>query len=214
MATDLQQPAFPDRVELPLRFDPALLERDLATLQPDWIEHFVPQNYEGEWAAFPLRAPAGETHPIRMIAAGPDVTAFADAPALARTPYFRNVLDRLLCPLLSVRLMRLGAGSVIKEHRDPMLGAEDGQARLHVPIVTDPAVEFLLNRRPVTMAAGSLWYLRLSDPHSAANRGRRDRVHLVIDVKVNGWLRERLLEGQAISASAWSSTDLKSATNA
>lgn len=202
MATRLQQPVFPDRVQLPLRFDPVLLERDLAVLAPDWIDHFVPQNYEGEWAAFPLRGPAGETHPIRQISAGPHVTDFVDMPALTRTPYFREVLDSLRCPLLGVRLMRLGAGSIIKEHSDPMLGAEDGQVRLHVPIITDPAVEFLLNRRPVVMEAGSLWYLRLSDPHSAANRSGRDRIHLVIDAEVNGWLRDRLSEGQAISASA------------
>lgn len=198
----LKQRAFPDRVELPLRFDAVLLERDLATLQPDWIDHFVPQNYEGEWAAFPLRGPAGETHPLRLISAGSDVTDFVDLPALARAPYFRFVLDRLECPLFSVRLMRLGAGSIIKEHCDHMLSVEDGHARLHVPITTDPTVEFLLNRRPVVMEAGSLWYLRLSDPHSAANRSRRDRVHLVIDVEVNAWLRDRLSEGQAISASA------------
>ncbi|RYY24988.1 MAG: aspartyl beta-hydroxylase [Sphingomonadales bacterium] len=202
MATKLRQPAFPDRVQLPLRFDAALLERDLKALEPEWIAHFVPQNYEGEWAAFPLRAPAGETHPIRMISANPGVTEFVDTPALARTPYFREVLDSLKCPLLSVRLMRLGAGSVIKEHRDDTLSVEEGQARLHVPIVTDAAVEFMLNHRAVTMESGTLWYLRLSDPHSAVNRSSRDRIHLVIDVDANDWLLERLAEGQAINASA------------
>jgi hypothetical protein len=38
------------------------------------------------------------------------------------------------------------------------------------------------------MTAGSSWYLRLSDPHSAANRGTSDRVHLVIDAVVNDWV--------------------------
>ena len=38
------------------------------------------------------------------------------------------------------------------------------------------------------MPAGSAWYLRLSDPHSVANRGAGPRVHLVIDAAVNGWL--------------------------
>jgi hypothetical protein len=38
------------------------------------------------------------------------------------------------------------------------------------------------------MAAGSSWYLRLSDPHSVANRGLTDRVHLVIDAVVNDWI--------------------------
>ena len=39
-----------------------------------------------------------------------------------------------------------------------------------------------------TMAAGSCWHLRLSDPHSVANGGTADRVHLVIDAAVNDWV--------------------------
>ena len=35
-------------------------------------------------------------------------------------------------------------------------------------------------------------YLRLSDPHSVANNGAADRVHLVIDAEMNDWLRMQL----------------------
>jgi hypothetical protein len=49
-------------------------------------------------------------------------------------------------------------------------------------------VAFYLNGSRVIMTAGSCWYLRLSDPHQVANRGKTERVHLVIDLKVNGWL--------------------------
>jgi quercetin dioxygenase-like cupin family protein len=192
----------PDRIRLSLRFDAQMLAADLETLQPAWTAHFVRANYDGEWSAFPLRAPAGETHPVRMLGAGLHITEFMDCPALATTPFFRAVLDQVHCPLRGVRLMRLAPGSTIKEHSDPDLGIEQGFARLHVPIVTDPAVEFLLNGRSVTMAPGSLWYLRLSDPHSVVNRGRRDRVHLVIDVEANDWLRDRLAEGAGLRPSA------------
>jgi hypothetical protein len=47
---------------------------------------------------------------------------------------------------------------------------------------------FELNRRRVILEAGSCWYLRLSDPHSVANRGDADRVHLVVDASVNEWV--------------------------
>lgn len=50
------------------------------------------------------------------------------------------------------------------------------------------------------MEAGSAWYLRLSDAHSVANRGTADRVHLVIDAAVNGWLEslfQRASRGEA-----------------
>jgi hypothetical protein len=47
------------------------------------------------------------------------------------------------------------------------------------------------------MRPGSLWYLRLSEPHCAANRGWSDRIHLVIDASLNGWLERMLREGEA-----------------
>ncbi len=58
--------------------------------------------------------------------------------------------------------------------------------------MTNPQVEFRLNRTRVVMEAGSTWYLRLSDPHSVANRGETDRVHLVIDAAANGWLAAQI----------------------
>jgi len=42
------------------------------------------------------------------------------------------------------------------------------------------------------MAPGECWYLRLSDPHSVANRGTTDRVHLVVDAVVNDALRRMI----------------------
>ncbi|MEI9927474.1 MAG: aspartyl/asparaginyl beta-hydroxylase domain-containing protein [Sphingomonas sp.] len=184
---------FPDRVRLAMAFDQARLAADLARLDgTPWIAHFVQQNYEGDWSALPLRAQAGATHPIRMIYSEPGATDFVDTPLLARTPYFRAVLAAFACPLSCVRLMRLTPGSVIKEHRDDDLAAELGWARLHVPVVTNPDVEFLLNGMPVPMAAGEAWYVRLADRHSVANRGASDRVHLVIDARVNDWLAARL----------------------
>lgn len=183
----------PDRVRLPLRLDPAALAVDLAALEGEpWIRHFVPQNYEGEWSVLPLRAPAGETYPSRLIHALPDVTEFVDTPFLARAPHFRQALGLFGCPLRLVRLMRLAAGSAIKPHEDNGLDLESGFARIHIPIRTGPEVAFLLNDRPVPMTPGSAWYLRLSDPHSVDNRGASDRVHLVVDCVVNDWLMETL----------------------
>jgi hypothetical protein len=189
----LAPPRFADRVRLPLAFDPARLAGDLALLDASgWVAHFVKQNYEGDWSALPLRAPAGATHPIQMIYSPPGATDFVDTPFLARTPYFAEVIAAFRCPVLSVRLMRLTPGSAIKEHHDHDLAAEEGIARIHVPVVTNAGVAFYLNRRLAPMMPGEAWYLRLADPHSAVNRGDADRVHLVIDVVVNDWMREML----------------------
>lgn len=187
------QMALPDRVRLPFAFDAAVLAADLDRFGAgDWTAHFVRQNYEGAWSALPLRSPAGETHPIRMIYADPTATRFVDTALLERTPSFREVLDRFQCPLKTVRLMQLSPGSTIKEHCDPDIDADNGYARLHIPITTSAEVTFLLNQRPLAMTPGSVWSLRLSDPHSVVNRGTSSRVHLVIDAEVNSWLTDIL----------------------
>ena len=191
--------SLPDRIRLPYSFDPAALAGDLSqVVNDDWTRHFVRQNYNGNWSAIALRAPAGETHPIRMIFSDPSATTFVETPLLARAQSFQKVLARFSCPLLSVRLMRLGPGSQIKPHRDLDLDADIGIARLHVPILTGPEVEFRLNGTPVAMRPGECWYLRLSEEHSVVNNGTVDRVHIVIDAEVNDWLMDELR-----AAAAW-----------
>jgi hypothetical protein len=189
---------FPDRVRLALRLDARRLRRDLERLRAaTWTRHFVTQNYDGDWSVIALRAKVGAVHPVQMIYSDPTARDFEDAPALAETPYFREVLARFDCPLRSVRLMRLTPGSCIKPHRDLDLDVESGAVRFHVPIVSNVGVEFLLNDKPVPLTAGSVWYLRLSDTHSVVNRGATDRVHMVIDADANAWVRESLSRGDA-----------------
>jgi hypothetical protein len=180
-----------DRLRLPLRFDAAALQADLRGIEDEaWIRHFVTSNYDGDWTVLALRAPASATHPVQMIYSNPACDDYVDTPLLAACPAIAAALGAFACPLESVRLMRLGAGSVIKTHCDHDLDAEHGHARLHVPIATNPGVDFRLNGMRVVLGEGECWYLRLSDPHSVANHGDRDRVHLVIDAVVDAWLLE------------------------
>ncbi len=186
-----------DRIKLPMSFDVARLQNDLRQIQDeDWIDHFVKQNYEGEWSAVPLRAPAHATHPIRMIYSDPTCTEFRDTPYLRAAPYISETLGRFRCPLLAVRLMKLAAGSRIKDHTDLDLAAEEGQARLHIPVQSNNRVEFVLNEERVQLEEGSCWYLRLSDPHFVENNGDEDRIHIVMDVVVDDWLRAQLENSQ------------------
>lgn len=189
----------PDRLRLPFYFEPDLLARDLTGLSTvGWTRHFVPQNYDGDWSVIALRAKVGATHPIMMIYSDPTCRDYADTPMLGACPYFRQVLASFAAPLLAARLMRLTAGSVIKEHSDHDLSFEEGKVRIHVPVVTNPDVAFYLNGSRVALEAGTAWYLRLSDPHRVYNRGTTDRVHLVIDAEVNEWLKG-LIETAAAS---------------
>src|SRR5476649_1283024 len=191
-----------DRLQLRFRFDAEAMRRDLERLeQPDLIDHFVKQNYEGRWSVLPLRAPAGAQHPIQTIYSDPSCDVFVDTPLLGQCPSFEHVLAQFHCPLHAVRLMRLTPGSVIKQHSDHDLSSEFGRVRLHIPIVTNHDVDFRLNGEQVFMSEGECWYLRLSDSHSVANRGQTDRVHLVIDALLNPWLEAELLAAEESSAS-------------
>ncbi|PHN07413.1 aspartyl/asparaginyl beta-hydroxylase domain-containing protein [Flavilitoribacter nigricans] len=180
-----------DRLQLPIQFDQQRLQQDLQQLEQqrkDWTDHFVSQNYEGSWSVIPLRGPKGAEHPVMMIYSNPTVTEYADTPFLDHCPYFREVLRYFQCPLQAVRLMKLTTGSRIKEHCDHDLDYDQGNARIHIPVHTNPLVEFYLNDKRVQMQAGECWYLRLSDPHRVYNPGP-DRIHLVLDMQVNDWLR-------------------------
>jgi hypothetical protein len=192
--------SLPDRVRLPFSFDPTLLARDLERLASvEWISHFVTANYDGDWSVIPLRGTAGASHPVMMIYPNPNATEFEDTPMLRECPYFREVLGSFACSVRDVRLMRLAPGSVIKEHTDHDLDVEAGVVRLHIPIVTNPGVTFLLNGSRVVMEVGSAWYLRLSDPHSVVNAGDTVRVHMVIDADAGDWIRSSI--GSAVMGS-------------
>jgi len=192
------EPVMPDALQLPLRFDAGRLQADLAQLvAADFVPHFNPAYYQGDWSAIPLRSIGGSPEHIY-----PDPTAkdaFADTPLLARCPYFREVLAALRCPQQAARLLRLKAGSVIREHRDYELSFEDGEVRLHIPVRTNPEVEFALNQIRVVMKEGECWYLNVNQPHRVANRSATDRIHLVVDCVVNDWLRDLLLAAAAAS---------------
>ena len=183
----------PPTARLPWSVDADALRADAGALAPeDWVPHFNTTYYEGDWSGVALRSVGGEAGRLY-----PNPSAggeFADTPLLDRCPGVRALLAGLRCPLLAVRFLRLGPGSRIRDHRDLNLGFDDGEVRIHVPVTTDPAVEFLLDGKPVRMAAGEAWYLDLNLRHSVVNGGTEPRVHLVVDCVVDDWLGAVLTE--------------------
>lgn len=182
---------FPDRLRLPIAFDAALLVRDVTSLAAsDWLPHFNTSYYEGDWSGVPLRSVGGRSDRLY-----PDPAAsepYADTEVLRRCPHVRAALDELHCELTSVRLLRLGPGARVREHRDYRLSYADGEVRLHVPVTTGPEADFVLAGTTVHMAAGECWYIDVTHPHRVTNDGWSERVHLVIDAVVNDWLTDTL----------------------
>jgi hypothetical protein len=187
---------------LPLTFDAPALEADLRVIERDgWSPHFNTQYYAGEWSGIPLRSNS-TTGPLYIDPSRPD--DFTDLPCFASARHLRAVVAAFEAPVRAVRLLKLAPGAVIREHRDGGLRSEDGEMRVHVPIRTNPDVEFFLGGRPIPLLPGECWYLNVDLPHHAANRGSCDRVHLVLDLVVNRWVEAMLAscEETAIHAEA------------
>jgi hypothetical protein len=176
-------------VKLPITFDTERLKQDLAGLKESaYVEHFNKQQFSGDWSVLPLRSIGGLATHIY-----PDPTktgSYADTVYLAQCPYFQEIIRGFGTAVESARLLRLGAGSIITEHRDYKLGFEDGEIRLHIPIVTHPDVDIFLNKERVEMHEGECWYLNFNLPHALNNRSPIDRVHLVIDCLVDAHIRD------------------------
>ena len=186
-----------DKLKLPFKFDTGKLKADLAKISADeWIGHFNKSNYEGVWSVVPLRGQKGAVHPVQQITSMPGVTEYEDTAYMERCPYIKEAVYTLQCPLTSVRLMSLHAGSIIKEHKDYSLGYEDGEVRIHIPVKTNDDVMFMFKGERVIMGEGEMWYLDFGQPHAIENRGLQDRIHIVIDCKVNEWLKELFITHQ------------------
>ena len=96
-----------------------------------------------------------------------------------------------------MRLLRLGPGASVREHTDcSNLGYDDGEVRIHVPVLTNPATVFELEGRPIAMLPGESWYLDLNSATASRPGGDAPRVHLVVDCVVNDWVTRTLAGGR------------------
>jgi quercetin dioxygenase-like cupin family protein len=60
--------------------------------------------------------------------------------------------------------------------------------RIHIPVQTNPDVKFVVDGRALPLKEGEAWYINFNLPHRIYNGGATDRVHLVIDCRLNAWL--------------------------
>jgi quercetin dioxygenase-like cupin family protein len=162
-----------------------------------WSRHLNTFHYTGEWNVLPLRSPGGRPdNPVpELMGEG----AFIDTVYMAQFPSVKNITAALECPVMSVRFLNLHAGAVIKEHTDAQLAFENGEARLHFPVITNPGVEFYSEHERILLNEGECWYLNANLPHRVSNNGSSDRIHLVIDCKVNEWLKNIITSSGTIA---------------
>jgi quercetin dioxygenase-like cupin family protein len=176
-------------LQLPFHFDVQQMQHELRQLDSGaWQLHYQKLHYEGEWSALPLRSVNGVSDNI--IISPENNPEYKDTVFLDDSIYFKQVLSKFKCPLLAVRLLKLKAGAIIKEHKDAELCFEKGEIRIHIPVVTNDKVEFYLDKERIHLQEGECWYMNFNLLHSIVNKSETDRIHLVIDARVNEWVQE------------------------
>ncbi|XZF12795.1 aspartyl/asparaginyl beta-hydroxylase domain-containing protein [Chitinophagaceae bacterium MMS25-I14] len=175
-------------IRFPFLYDVQQMQQEVNAVTSAWVAHFNRADYEGNWSGIALRAPGGEENNLVVMS---HHKPFEDTALLKMCPYIKSVLESFLCVKTTVRLLKLEQGAVIKEHRDQGLNFEEGEVRLHIPVITHPLVEFYLDGDRLDMQEGTCWYINASLPHRLANHSPVDRIHLVIDCEVNDWLKEQ-----------------------
>lgn len=122
---------------------------------------------------------------------GPDnLPHFSPNEALQKSPYLLSVLETFKCNKETFRIHTLEAGAHIRPHRDIGYSLELGMIRLHIPIITNEKVQLLVDGVNIAMKPGECWYCNFNERHEVKNNSDQPRTHLIIDCKVNDWVKE------------------------
>lgn len=102
--------------------------------------------------------------------------------------------------ILCARILKVIANSNIDTHRDPSyFDFNTGTvARIHIPIQTSPNVSFYINNQKFHLDEGNMYYTNIYKLHKVENNGLEDRIHLVIDVELNDFLKDKIKENNML----------------
>ena len=158
-------------LKLPISFCADTLAAEIRALPPTaWEPH--PQRFPGN-EAVPLVTPAGQ---ITNDFAGP----MGPTDYLLQCPYMMEALAEIGAVWGRGRLMGLGAGAEVPPHVDINYYWRT-HVRVHIPVITNPHVDFTCGDETVHMAAGECWVFDTFRAHHVANRGAEQRIHMVFD---------------------------------
>lgn len=156
---------------LPLRFDAARMAEEISQFDESaWRSH--PSSYAGNTALILVSSNGGQNDDME----GP----MLPTEYLKACPYLQQVLLSFGTVIGRSRLMRLAPGANVHPHSDVNYYWRT-HTRIHVPIVTDPAVRFTTHDRTVHMAAGEAWTFDNWHTHHVVNPSAVTRIHLVAD---------------------------------
>lgn len=170
-------------LQLPIRFDAAALAEEVRALPARaWTPH--PTGFVGN-EAVRLVTPSGQ--PTDAIEGPMAATEWLEC-----SSYIREIMAHIGAVWGRSRLMGLAAGREVPPHIDINYYWRT-HLRIHIPVITNPGVEFTCGGETVHMEAGSCWIFDSFRWHDVQNRGSDQRIHLVLDT-VGGGLMPELIE--------------------
>jgi hypothetical protein len=121
------------------------------------------------------------------------VSEYKDQSHLTLFPELQKVKFFFKTDIVNMMFYSMTPGANIHPHRDMIGNVQWGGLRFHIPIQTNPNLIFKVSNKRVIMNVAELWALDTSYLHSVSNNGDTERIHLVLDVKVNDWIKNSLL---------------------
>ena len=106
-----------------------------------------------------------------------------DLLADAAVPLMQKLIDEHYPPggtIIRAMAARLSPGGIIKPHRDKHPSFHYGH-RIHVPIVTNSRVRFMIDGRPYRMEVGKVYEINNQMQHSVMNKGKEARINFIFD---------------------------------
>lgn len=178
-------------IQLPLLFDAPMLAREIEDLG------------DAVWKPHPQGFPGNSMLPLLAVDGDPDNEAFSGrmqpTPHLQRCPYLRQTLASFGATVGRTRLMRLAGQAEVTRHADQGYYWTE-RVRVHVPLVTQPTVQFECDGQTINMAAGECWIFDTWRQHRVLNDAVQSRIHLVCDTVGGGAFWDMVAKGRAHDA--------------
>ena len=106
-----------------------------------------------------------------------------DRLAATAVPLMHEIIRKFYPPggtIIRAMAAKLLAGGRILPHRDSHPSFAAGH-RIHVPIITNPRVRFMIDGRPFQFEVGQAYEINNQKVHSVMNKGDVDRINFIFD---------------------------------
>lgn len=181
-------------IRLPYQFDAIRLAEEVNSLSSEaWMEH--PSKLKGNSALALISRDAGDNDEFdgHMLC----------TPHLEKCDYIQQVMAGFGEVLGRSRLMQLAPGCEVSSHVDFNYHWYT-RVRIHIPVVTNPDVQFYCGADSLHMAAGQCWIFDSWRRHNVVNNGSEARVHLVIDAAGSSKFWQMVRQMEALDNDAFS----------